>query len=76
MGWQLRGAVLHIKTSSLHTVAPTREVELWEDTHDCQGNKCTKCRMRRRNRLPPGEVGGAKRKRHFYRTPLNWPQGE
>ena len=23
----------------------TRETKVWEDTRDCQGNKCTECRM-------------------------------
>ena len=48
-----------------------------EDTRDCQGNSCDECRIRRRDRLPRGEVGGAKFKRHLHQTPrLNWPEGE
>jgi len=51
------------KTSSLHTIALTRETKLLEDTRDCQGKRRVKCRIQ--HRPPPGEVGGAKLYRNF-----------
>ena len=60
--------VLLVKYCHCTPITPSRRTKLWKDAATVRAIGVPNI-VQKRCQPPPGEVGGAKLKRHFHRTP-------